>query len=334
MANPASVPGHGHRPHRRPHFIARLLAWAVVIPVLWCAVGVILAPWVWVGALAIPWAGHAALALVVPMVVWRRYLLVGVGLVALLLLLLVPRLASAWSVRAEPPRSDDIILTVASANIFKENPLRAGDISTITELAVDCLLLIEIDQGDEDSLRDDPRWPYQRWEHGAHGDHRGLGLALLSRYPLREVILHRVGSDVLIAAQLQPPGAETVQLFAIHTKSPVSAGDTALRNRQIEFISRQARASTMPVIALGDWNCTPDSLAWANLQPSGLLRPPGHAPATWPSWLGPLGIPIDHILVRGTRISDFRSQALPGSDHRLVAATVGISARGAAPARE
>lgn len=327
MGNPPAVPGHGHPSRRRPHVFARLLAWGVLGPVLGCAVGVILAPWVWIGALAIPWAGHAALALVVPMVVWRRRLWIGTGLVALMLFMLIPRMNSAFGARAAPPRADDVILTVASSNIFKENPLRAGDISTVTDLTVDCLVLIEIDQGDEDSMRDDPRWPYQRWEHGAHVDHRGLGLALLSRYPLHDVILHRVGSDVLIAAQLQPPGAEAVQIFAIHTKSPVSAGDAALRNRQIEFISRQARASTIPVIALGDWNCTPDSLAWADLEPSGLLRPPGRAPATWPSWLGPFGIPIDHILVRGARLSDFHSQFVPGSDHRLVTAVVGIAAK-------
>jgi endonuclease/exonuclease/phosphatase (EEP) superfamily protein YafD len=59
------------------------------------------------------------------------------------------------------------------------------------------------------------------------------------------------------------------------------------------------------------------------LTDTGLRPAAGTAPATWPTWVGPLGIAIDHILARDLALGPVTAHALPGSDHRWVVATVG-----------
>jgi endonuclease/exonuclease/phosphatase (EEP) superfamily protein YafD len=66
---------------------------------------------------------------------------------------------------------------------------------------------------------------------------------------------------------------------------------------------------------------------------TGLRRAPGPAPATWPAALGPCGIAIDHVLVRGAALSPVTAFTVPGSDHRGLRATVSIGDHGRPAAR-
>lgn len=53
--------------------------------------------------------------------------------------------------------------------------------------------------------------------------------------------------------------------------------------------------------------------------------PPWSWPATWPAWLGPFGLAIDHVLVRDVALGRMRSVNLPGSDHRGVIAAAQVA---------
>jgi endonuclease/exonuclease/phosphatase (EEP) superfamily protein YafD len=79
-----------------------------------------------------------------------------------------------------------------------------------------------------------------------------------------------------------------------------------------------------PTLVIGDFNLTVGSSTWSRFRKaSRLSRPAGREPASWPWLLGPAGLTIDHILVRGVGADPAISLALPGSDHRGVIARVG-----------
>lgn len=303
-------------------WFAKIAGWCGLIPAAVVAVAVLASPWSWVGDLGTPWSTHAAVLLLVPLVLWRRRWKLASAVTVLFIVLLLPRMTSAWVPRAVPIAEPTQRMSVAAVNVFKDNPLRAGDVPELAALDVEVLGLIEIDEGDEDSLRHDPRWPHQHWAHNAEGDQRGVGNAILSRHPLGEVTVHQLLSDVLIDAVVQRDGAD-IRVFVIHTMPPLTAAHSNLRTRQIERIARLAQASELPVVAMGDWNCTPACRAWAPLTHGGLLRARGSTAATWPAALGPVGIAIDHVLVRGADIVETRVEAISGSDHRLVEALIG-----------
>lgn len=298
------------------------VGWLCVIPAAAVGVAVLSAPWWWLGDLGTPWSTHAAVLLLVPLVLWRRWAPMAWALAALFVILLMPRLLSAWSARALPLPEAVNHLTVAAWNVYKDNPMRAGDVPGIAALASDVLGLIEIDQGDEDSLAADPRWPYQHWEHGGSVGYRGFGSAVLSRYPLTDVVVHRLTSDVLIEATISVKAAP-IRIFVVHTMAPGSAERSRLRARQMEAIARLVRSSSEPIIALGDWNCTPACRVWQSVHHAGLRRARQPAAATWPAALGPFGIAIDHVLTRDADVIDAQARTLDGSDHRLIEAVIG-----------
>jgi endonuclease/exonuclease/phosphatase (EEP) superfamily protein YafD len=70
-------------------------------------------------------------------------------------------------------------------------------------------------------------------------------------------------------------------------------------------------------------NATPWSHTFQELLSAGLTVP--HFTPTWPSGWGRLGIPIDHVLGRGVRITELRAGPALGSDHLPVLAEIVIA---------
>lgn len=164
------------------------------------------------------------------------------------------------------------------------------------------------------------RYPY--WKSV---DQRGpWGLGVFSRYPLREAVALNLGvpGSVNVRAIVELPGG-ALDLVAVHLSSPTSAARAAMRNRQLEALAKllgpAATAAAPPRLLLGDMNLTPFSPYFTTLlaqtglrdarQPDGLL-------GTWPSWLPPLQIAIDHCLVDAA-LAATRVRRGPdvGSDH-------------------
>ncbi len=156
-------------------------------------------------------------------------------------------------------------------------------------------------------------------------DQRGpWGLGVFSRHPLREAVALDLGvpGSVNVRAIVELPGG-ALDLVAVHLSSPTSAARAAMRNRQLEALAKllgpAPAAGAPPRLLVGDMNLTPFSpyfgalLAQTGLrdarQPDGLL-------GTWPSWLPPMQITIDHCLVDAA-LAATRVRRGPdvGSDH-------------------
>jgi endonuclease/exonuclease/phosphatase (EEP) superfamily protein YafD len=148
---------------------------------------------------------------------------------------------------------------------------------------------------------------------------RGTGLLLLSRWPMQAAVLPGF-SDVepAVSATLRV-NERSVQVLSVHTSWPHGPASSALRDRQLALIGEFARSQTGPLIVLGDLNVSPFSPHLQALLAGGNLRSASQGfgwQPTWPTFLPPAGIQIDHALTgAGVFVTAFRRGSPVGSDH-------------------
>ncbi len=138
--------------------------------------------------------------------------------------------------------------------------------------------------------------------------------------------VHDLGGVHAITALLDL-GDGPLQVVMVHLSSPTSVGEWHARDRQLRALAGLLAGIQGPLVVLGDFNLTLADPLWPVLLAGGGVRSAaGHEPASWPDWLGPCGITIDHILVRGAAIDGLRAFTLPGSDHRGLRAELAVPA--------
>ena len=143
----------------------------------------------------------------------------------------------------------------------------------------------------------------------------GHGIAVYSRYPILKSEVLRLGESrrAAIVADINL-GARMVRLVAAHPLPPRTAWKTRERDRYLREIGGVVAAAGRPVILAGDLNTTPWSYSFQDLaRLTGLTT--RSFPPTWPAFLGPLGIPIDHVLAKGLNIERLQAGPRIGSDH-------------------
>ncbi|HAT10823.1 MAG TPA: hypothetical protein DCS97_09590 [Planctomycetes bacterium] len=271
-----------------------------------------LAPTGWYPAdLAQHWAPHLAI-LSLPLWCWLgRRAWIGGGLALLAGAALWPWLWVAWAPRALPPGPSAVRVT--TANVYYHSIQHRA---AILPLEGDIVALIETRPEDRTLVRDDPRWPHQRWLQALNFGAMGL----LSRWPMQANELDLLDAPGIDARIAMPWGS--LRVIAVHTWSPSSRRHASLNRLQLTELAGIAETEPGPLLILGDLNATPGEAEMRRLHACGLRLAHGGSPRTWPSWLGPAGIAIDHILVRGLRLGDAQAVDLPGSDHHGVTALI------------
>ncbi len=305
----------------------RRIVFLLSAPLLgWIALS-LTATWWWPGELASHWALHAALLLLPAAVVLRGdRRLCGCVMLAIMLGAL-PLLRAAWQPRAPLPAPTGAALRLMHANIYYGSSVPAAAIPGLAASEADLLSLVEAGPEDQASLRADPRWPYQHWSLGEAEGHPGLriGVALCSRRPFVD-IQERWDGDLTVIDAVVAVGDRRLRILVCHPRSPQSPAQLAERDRQLDLLARSVAGATEPVIVVGDLNCSPASPTWHRFCAKAGLRPAsGSLPATWPTWFGPAGIAIDHVLAGGgAGIGDLDSWYVRGSDHRGLTARIGF----------
>ncbi len=148
------------------------------------------------------------------------------------------------------------------------------------------------------------------------------GIGVYSKYPIQAVEDLDLGDEVCshLRVVVQLPGG-LAEVYAVHPASPSSPAQARQRNTQLRRLAERLAAAdpALPKIVAGDFNLTPyspyfrDLLRDAGLRDGGL--PFGHS-ATWPAWLIPPWIPIDHCLFRGpVLVRHVAVGSRIGSDH-------------------
>jgi endonuclease/exonuclease/phosphatase (EEP) superfamily protein YafD len=227
------------------------------------------------------------------------------------------------------PRSNELPLRVLEANVCNRVKPTAEAVASLRAEKADLVAILELTDRWEECLApiatDLP--------HAVIGEQNelGSGVALYSRYPLREarVLVACEGADRQIEAIVEHP-AGAIRVFVIHPLSPRSVERTSTRDRELALIAERCEASDMPTLVIGDFNETPYGRPFAEFLDRtgyrGARDAVGFAP-TWPAevdgWMMPEAcrIPIDHIVGSAHFVaSDFRVGPHVGSDHMPIIA--------------
>lgn len=265
---------------------------------------------------------YAALALVVFVLfalarrpVWAAIALgiaVANGLIAAPLVVSRPAASGLTEVSAD----DGVPVRLAFVNVFFGNDEYRRVLDFVRAEQPDAIVFAEVD---EDWLRelDTLKKDYPN-AYGTRGK-RGRGLLLLSRLPMEKPAVIAVSNDaepalgVTLSVQGKP-----LHLLGVHANWPFGFGGTS-RNQQLAELAAAAQAAPRPLVVLGDLNVSPFSSHFQTLLRAGNLQSAaagfGWQP-TWPEFMPPAGIQIDHVLVSpGVQVRDFRRGSQVGSDH-------------------
>lgn len=226
-----------------------------------------------------------------------------------------PRGAGAFEVR------------VALANLWNRNSDHRSALAWLRRERPEIVVLVEVTPAWAEALETlADVYPHRRLQ--------GLGdIAILSVWPWQDVDLPDKPPGHLAMARVATP-AGPLLVAGTHPVAPRSAEMTAMRDRLIGYIARQAARGDAPLVVLGDFNATPWSRPMrALVRDSSLRYGPGAWVSTWPTRIPrPFGIAIDHVLAgNGCRVVVRRHGDHIGSDHWPL--TARVTCRWAADAR-
>lgn len=290
-----------------------ILAWCGVPFAVLALIG-LCASSTWLGALALHLGEPSLLPMLLLVAIapgWRLRSLLLTGAVAVL----APWLLALAEVPCAPAPSA-ASFTVASLNCYDFNRDRPALRAGVAALTVDIAALQEVTNADEAPIAE--RFPNRVWPHGDDL----FRTALVSRFPIRSSRIHSLEGYACIEAVVATPAGD-VRVFAGHLHSPLLPWQRESQRRQFRQLAGLVAGAPGPVLVLADCNATPADPLWRSFcRDARLQRPPWLWPGSWPSWLGPLGLPIDHVLGRGVALGRLHPVPLPGSDHRGVMAAV------------
>jgi endonuclease/exonuclease/phosphatase (EEP) superfamily protein YafD len=153
----------------------------------------------------------------------------------------------------------------------------------------------------------------------------GMGIAVFSKLTDTEFSVERFEIQIMpsIVAHLKSKdGSRKMDLVAMHTFSPTPPARAMVRDRQLAAFREWSTRQSDPICLAGDLNTTPWTNSFIDLEKAGFRdsrRGVGNL-ASWPSFLGDLGIPIDHVFTHGEcSVANRRLlTGVNGSDHRPV----------------
>lgn len=236
----------------------------------------------------------------------------------------LPPVLHAWTTAPDSAPSTGAAsaqpLRVAAANLLWRNRHHDSAIAWAQASRADVIVFVEVNARWHAALQAlRTRYPHEVVRlHATRSS-----VLVLSRWPLTlvEELASEAGRAPQLVLDVATPG-HPWRLIAVHATWPLGSQVSATRAADLAAIARAARESPRPVVAAGDFNVSPWSPHFAALLQAGGLREAaagrGWQP-TWPTFLPPLGIRIDHVLVSApVAVNSFGRGRIEGSDHRPV----------------
>lgn len=253
---------------------------------------------------------------------WRNYALMAGAAIAINGWLVAP-----WYLPVDDrpaTNAADAAIVVMCANVLASNGNGDGLVALVRETGPDLLVVVEVTPAWADALSAlDGSYPYRVVEPRSDPH----GIALYSKFPLESSAVVSTASirspDIVATAVI---GGARLGIIATHPAAPIGSSNFAMRNLHLDSLATLAANTPGPLIVVGDLNVTMWSVYYTRLEEkSGLVnarRGIGIVP-TWPTFLPPAMIPIDHVLVTpDIGVVDFDTGPRIGSDHLPIVATL------------
>lgn len=210
-------------------------------------------------------------------------------------------------------------VSLIALNLFYRREEAAATRAYLDRQSADLLVLSEVTPRWQQKLRELERsYPYSVIQPRLNP----WGIAVYSKYPLQAVEDLDLGDDrsshLRVLVQLPAGPAE---LYAVHLASPPGPRQAQQRNTQLRRLAEAIAAAdpALPKIVAGDFNSTPFSPHFQDLLRDAGLRDARRSfglQVTWPTWLWPMRIPIDHCLVsNAVTVTRVATGTPTGSDH-------------------
>jgi endonuclease/exonuclease/phosphatase (EEP) superfamily protein YafD len=233
---------------------------------------------------------------------------------------------NAWPLLPELPRkpieaagSSFVLLNI---NVEARNPEHERVLERIRESGADAVALVELSTALDAKLGALADVYPHRVTRPSTGN---FGIAVLSRYPLRDIVHFEMGPSPAIEAVVESPDGP-LKLVAIHTKPPVGNALAATRNSQLDLLAERIRATEGALAVCGDFNLSPYSPWFDRFELASGTRSARRGLGlgiSWPTRMPLLGTPIDHCFLRGPLVATkVERMAETGSDHYPVRVTL------------
>lgn len=215
----------------------------------------------------------------------RRWMLVFLALP-------IPFLTASPVLPPQPASTMERGLKIASANAHLDNTDATRLHDWIISTSPDLVVVSEVSPGFGKQLDLMFEYPH-RIIQPSYGP---FGIALLSKLPIKDSSILKDGDGIPhIAAELIM-GDQPIRVVAIHPMPPLSPEYHQARDQNLLALVKENMAGGIPAVIAGDFNATPWSTGFAQLDSLNWRRASGLRP-TWPFWgHGLFGIPIDHVI--------------------------------------
>jgi endonuclease/exonuclease/phosphatase (EEP) superfamily protein YafD len=233
--------------------------------------------------------------------------------------LLVPRLLSE-----EQPPADGTRLRIMSLNLY----IGRADPETVVRIAreqkVDVLVMPELTEQENAALGDaglEDLLPNRVYDT----DTSGSGTAVVSRYPLRQIVLMKETTLAQPSMVVDLPDTDDdVELTAVHIQPGVRRGSAGTWRQELGELPRPRER--LEVLA-GDFNASFDHAAFRSLVDRGYADAAESTgdglEATWRSWPFAPPVTIDHILADNRcAFGSYAVFNVPGSDHKALVSEI------------
>ncbi len=235
---------------------------------------------------------------------------------------LVTRPVSLPRLAGDAATGDPVRLRIASINVLYSNDEYSRVADFVRRERPDAVAMMEMNAEWRRALAGlDKDYPHRYQTIGPGG----RGVTFWSRLPMKDAGVLPIGArqEPAVQATLQVKGRE-VRVFSVHTTWPMAPASAGRRNQQLVQLAEIARAVTLPLVVVGDMNISPFSPHFQQLLADGGLRSAADGfgwQATWPSFMPPAGIQIDHALVNSrVAVEHFTRGSMTGSDHLPIVA--------------
>jgi len=185
-------------------------------------------------------------------------------------------------------------LRVAHFNVLRHNDHKKEMISQALFSEADFISFQEVNN-DWKILFDKWLKPHYPYSKVVSRETCCFGIAVFSKYPLENIEVHYWEELPNISGDIQIKDS-SIHFVTTHTNSPTTPWSYYKRNRHINKVAEYIQQFEGPILAMGDYNTVPWDKPLRDFRNNTKLmdsRKGYHA--TYPTKLGPAGVPIDYI---------------------------------------